>query len=529
MPGRLRIVLPGGISIAAGLVWLVSRQRHFSGWVDDDAFISFRYARNWAEGHGLVFNPGERVEGFTNFLWTAILALAHHMHLDLPATAQVLGGFIAASTVLLLVFGTGRILRADDPAPSASVRLSLLLLPAVALCLMESWSAWSVGGLENVLSGFLVTAALMLYVSWLGRRDQTRPLLVSCAALLCLAVLNHPTNGIFATVIGIHLLATVRSRSLRFGAWMPFFALQVFVLGMFLLARYFYYGDLLPNTWYAKGGMSLAVWQRGGRYLVQILLAHPLPYLLTVIVLVGVLRRRPIQPALRLMASSIMIMSLYIVAVGGEEFPAYRATVVLLPMFCLLLAGALLQWPRHRPWEAATPIVAIVLLLAATLPLALNERVRRLDIAIAEGRTDLSRTAAAILKSRLPPDTLFAHSGAGLIAYYTNFRWVDTLGLCDAHIARTKVDDLGHGAAGHEKGDGRYVWSRQPDYIMFPGYPISDRMPGTRTGRELWAIPEFHRRYRPLRIGFTFQSPTDTRPQQHSLFLYQKVETPTQR
>ena len=41
----------------------------------DDAFISFRYARNLATGHGLVFNPGfERVEGYTNFLWVLMLA-----------------------------------------------------------------------------------------------------------------------------------------------------------------------------------------------------------------------------------------------------------------------------------------------------------------------------------------------------------------------------------------------------------------------------------------------------------------------
>ena len=40
----------------------------------DDAFISFRYARNLLEGNGLVWNPGERVEGYSNFLWVLELA-----------------------------------------------------------------------------------------------------------------------------------------------------------------------------------------------------------------------------------------------------------------------------------------------------------------------------------------------------------------------------------------------------------------------------------------------------------------------
>ncbi len=52
------------------LGWLAS----LSWFLTDDAFISFRYARNLLEGHGLVFNPGEYVEGYSNFLWVLELA-----------------------------------------------------------------------------------------------------------------------------------------------------------------------------------------------------------------------------------------------------------------------------------------------------------------------------------------------------------------------------------------------------------------------------------------------------------------------
>ena len=55
------------------LVWL-GWQITTSWFVCDDAFIAFRYARNLADGHGLVFNRGERVEGFTDFLWVLELA-----------------------------------------------------------------------------------------------------------------------------------------------------------------------------------------------------------------------------------------------------------------------------------------------------------------------------------------------------------------------------------------------------------------------------------------------------------------------
>ena len=40
----------------------------------DDAYISYRYAQNLVDGHGLIFNVGERVEGYSNLLWTLIVA-----------------------------------------------------------------------------------------------------------------------------------------------------------------------------------------------------------------------------------------------------------------------------------------------------------------------------------------------------------------------------------------------------------------------------------------------------------------------
>ena len=94
---------------------------------------------------------------------------------------------------------------------------------------------------------------------------------------------------------------------------------------------------------------------------------------------------------------------------------------------------------------------------------------------------------------------MFAYSAAGVLAYDTGFRWIDTLGLTDRHIARTSVPDLGRGKAGHEKGDGAYVLSRQPDYVLFTMW---DQRPGTKSDRELAQLPEFRANYRPVRYSF---------------------------
>ena len=60
-------------------------------WTCDDAWISFRYARNFVEGLGLVFNPGERVEGYTNFSWTLLAALGIHLGAGVESWAIGLG------------------------------------------------------------------------------------------------------------------------------------------------------------------------------------------------------------------------------------------------------------------------------------------------------------------------------------------------------------------------------------------------------------------------------------------------------
>ena len=66
--------------------------------LEDDAFITYRFSRNLAQGRGLVFNPGEKVEGYTNFLWTVIHAIPEKLGWNTPAFSQVLGIVLIVAT-----------------------------------------------------------------------------------------------------------------------------------------------------------------------------------------------------------------------------------------------------------------------------------------------------------------------------------------------------------------------------------------------------------------------------------------------
>ena len=89
--------------IIAGLLIV---QASFGVCVQDDAYISFRYARNLAEGAGLVFNPGEPVEGYTNFLWTVLFAPIIGVGLD-PTTPSMMLGILSCAALLWSAWEAG--------------------------------------------------------------------------------------------------------------------------------------------------------------------------------------------------------------------------------------------------------------------------------------------------------------------------------------------------------------------------------------------------------------------------------------
>ena len=107
--------------------------------VTDDALVSFRYAQNIADGNGPVFNPGERVEGYTNFLWLVLIALPRAAFgADVQTTAVVFGVVSALGCVLVSYFLVNRIVvmatpDGAEPRPAIGVAAAVLTASAGGL------------------------------------------------------------------------------------------------------------------------------------------------------------------------------------------------------------------------------------------------------------------------------------------------------------------------------------------------------------------------------------------------------------
>ena len=208
--------------------------------VIDDAYITFRYVDHFVEGHGWRFNPGGlRVEGFTNFLWAVLLLIPHALGMDLMFVSKILG---MASGILAMAasWGLARAIRDRDDLFN--------LIPPALLATNAYFSHWGMMGLETLLQVALVVGAYWRFEA--ERRDlrlwQFSPILAVLAAMTRIDSLYYLSPlGLY----GIWLIFHQRLPLRRMVAWALLAGIP-FIL--FWGWKWAYFGEMLPNTYYAK-------------------------------------------------------------------------------------------------------------------------------------------------------------------------------------------------------------------------------------------------------------------------------------
>jgi hypothetical protein len=449
----------GILAIAAAAAILLVHA-HSYNYVVDDAYISFRYARNLVEGKGLVFNPGERVEGYTNFLWVILIALGMKLGANPTALAQVLCfGFAALSMVVVyryfgLIYGR---------------RLPQRLLPLAMIALAPPIAVWALAGLETTMFAFLVTAAVLTHVD--QRRQGTLPLAGS--VLAGLAALTRPEGLIFAAILFVDTLLNHKPRR-HLLLWLLPISL---IYAPYFFWRYSYYGFLFPNTFYAKTGGGTDQIFRGLLYAADFLKRPGGMVCLLAFASLFLGRRRWIVLPLL----TCLVWAGYVVAIGGDGLAMYRFAVPVLPVCCMLASeGLLLVFERIKAGRPSAEVralravaVGVCLLLILSRSLGSPER----DFVL-EDRIRVRGNWVAIgqwLGLYARPGESVAVTAAGAVPYYSGLYTIDMLGITDRHIAHISMDRMGGGIAGHEKHDMEYVLSRKPTYIFH--YPFLMRRP----------------------------------------------------
>lgn len=491
----------------------------------DDAFISFRYAHNLAAGHGLVFNPGfARVEGYTNFLWVVVLAAFDFCGAKPEHVAPVL-------SILLTVTLWGLVARAAWRwIPDGPWRFAILL-PTAWLAVTRSVAVWSTSGLETRLFEVLVVAGVFRLIDDLSAVSHgERRRLPIASVYLALAALTRPDG----MLIGGAALATAAAvlaarRRLRFGELAAHALVFGGIVGAHLLFRHAYYGDWVPNTYYAKVG-GRAWWEMGSAYLACFAIEYAawlwIPFLFAGVR--GFLTDHRAEAPL-LLAAAVVPHVVYVASIGGDHFE-FRPVDLYFPFLFVLMgrgAAALcdgllprlgvvayaavvalglvaIPWQSHRqftkdyavgfPGLGAAP-ERVGFLDPANDPLYRWPVVRRLALAhrdllrgmtsrlvgirqeehalflatvIPEGR----RLRALVAAGVLPQDTHIAINAVGAIPYYSDLRVLDRLGLTDAVVAKSAPGELRvmahdrHATFDYAASSGVDLWTDHPVNLL---------------------------------------------------------------
>lgn len=496
LPKNVERGRPGwGLLLVGCMLLFVVAGCWLGDWQIDDAYISYRYAWNLAHGSGLVYNPGEVVEGYTNFLWTVIASAAIWAGMS-PAGVALAGTIACGMGLVALSFLLMRKLVTTHPMWQ--------LLPAILLTADSSLVTYSArgSGIEAVPFAFLIFAPVAAL--WVGQSTRWNAV---AGVLLALASLTRPEGLLVAGVLlGAWLWQNRRggrtAGRMLLAALLPYIAIMV----PYQLWRITFYGWPFPNTFYAKTGASGAVLVRGIEYALQFVRRHWLlaalaPVWAVLLAWASVKGRRKadgpsraialrplsgIVPALGVLS---LVYTLYVIYVGGDWFPSERFFVpllaplsVLATMSAIMLLGLLrgrnlLRIGSLMFGGIVAAYVGFTLVQQSpdgTLfglfsrsayenPVTgtLADSTHRHNIYI-----DRWGAAGVWLRENTPPGTWTAARGAGAIAYYSQRPVVDMYGLNDLHIGHLPVANMGDAVAGHEKSDPAYVLSRQPAYVL---------------------------------------------------------------
>src|SRR6266850_1885798 len=206
-------------------------------WTHDDAYISFRYADHLLRGMGLVFNAGERVEGYTNFLWTLWCALGMRLGATPEAWANITGiACYGATLAILSALSWSR----------REVRDTLVLpIAALGLAMHREACIFATGGLETSLFMLLATAGYAV----LTTRVLTCRRAALAGVVFGLATLTRPDGLVLAAFAGLWLVWDTRP---RVAPAVAFACTLATLLVPYLAWKLVYYGELLPNSYHAQ-------------------------------------------------------------------------------------------------------------------------------------------------------------------------------------------------------------------------------------------------------------------------------------
>lgn len=443
-------------------------------WLGDDIFIALRYVQNFVNGDGLVYNIGERVEGYTDFLWIMLISVFARLNLDLPPVTQALGILAATGTLIICSLIGYKLMRKQQA----------FVIPflTLALALNYDFAVWATSGLETSFYGFLLCMSFYFfffsgytnYLKWLlSGFFLTLALLTRPDALLFVAVSN-------AVILFYHLFQKVQLRQV-IRVLLLFNLTFVLIYIPYFIWRYNYYGFLFPNTYYVKLGYE-SCFGKGIHYLWLYFKPHFTSFLIVLLpplVLWPIIKKKSLQQFRVYLSDTwnaafmfcllvvYTYMILYIAKVGGDFMHA-RFVIPMIPFIAFIILHSLVQLiPTPKILNRVLSFLLLCSFAETLIRIQLfkikDDKGNTITILlddVADERwyyTALRPIEAEIEGGQALHDAfegvnarLLIRGAQACLGYYANFNYIQEYhGLTDTAIAHSPITSRGR--IGHEK------------------------------------------------------------------------------
>jgi len=422
----------------------------------DDAYISARYAKNLVKGFGLVFNRGERVEGFSNPIWVIFLSIGEYLALPSIFVAKCIGAISALACIPYIIWTWHKL------------KINIVIsIPVILLFVAQpSLWLWSVAGLETVFYALVMSMAI---VSAGFEAQNTSKF--SRSALLCgIAAMIRPEGiallgVIIVTKLAGGLISASKTRMIRsiFGS-IFIFAITV---GPYIVFRRIYYESWLPNTYFAKTGAVVNI-SSGFHYLMHSFNSPAGIALLCLAVPTGIYQSKKSPVVLGLFLGLVTQVS-FTIWTGGDWMPLGRYIVPLLPVATILagigISSAAGFWNEH---EMHPHLFSLFKFACIAVPLLFQ--VPYIYRAYGDYYWRLSRgleSRAALglwMSKNLNENFTIAYGDAGMLAYKSMLPLLDMNGLVDKRIAQIRHNYFSQNI--RDSIEAQYIVDRRPSMII---------------------------------------------------------------
>jgi hypothetical protein len=464
-------------------------------WLGDDIFIGLRYVQNFLDGNGLVYNKGEKVEGFTDFLWIMLISFFSWLKCNPLITVQTLGILSAVGTLTIFSVIVYKI----------SSRLAIFIVPfiTIALALNYDFNTWSTSGLEASFFSFLLSCSFYIYFF---SEFQKKKKLILSGLFICLALLTRPDTIVILFVANglIVLYQLINKNTIpKIISILLFFNLAIiFIYIPYFIWRYNYYGFIFPNTYYDKLGNE-SLFSKGFYYIWLYFKPHFISFLIIFLppfIFLPILKKNPLSKLKEFLsdnwnaayATCIAIVYSYLlgfVAKVGGDFMYARFIIPIAPFIYFIIFYSILKLAKPKNLN----IIFVILICGSFVETKLRldvfqaldkdgKEITTLNRDIADERyvytsyfkiEDEIKLGKAIHRAFEGIDAkLLIRGGQACMGYYANFNYTQEFhGLTDTLIAHSVIKTRGR--IGHEKHGTTEYFQNKGINFLFNRSPLS--------------------------------------------------------